>query len=289
MKWNIISDSSCDLFNFTIEEDSIKYATVPFAFNIGETTIIDDENLDTKQMLNKIYSSPSKEHIATACPSPNDWINEMKEDGHYILLTISSQLSGSYNSAVVAKDTILNDQPNKKIEIIDSRSTGPEIVLLVQKICELIKNNKNANGEADYDFVVSEARKYLSESKVTFALSSFDNLIRAGRMKKTAGILAKVLGIWGVGIASDQGTIVVKKKVTGKFFAIKSIIEDMGQRIPNPRSVCISHCHNEEVANKLKNKILEKWPEANVEIIPTKGLCSYYAEMNGLIVGFWGN
>jgi len=280
MKWNIIADSSCDLHNFSIPENEIYYSTVPFGFNIGTKTLIDDAELDTQVLLNEIVLTSEK--VGTACPAPYDWYNAMGKDGNCILLTISGALSGSANSAVVAKNMILRENPDRKIAIIDTKSTGPEIVLLVYKLCDLIKSNLL------FDDVIKQANEILSESRITFALSSFDNLIKAGRMPKMVGRIAKMLGIWGVGIASEQGTIVVKRKVCGKLGAIRAIIEDIETRVIYPLSVVISHCHNLEFAQRLKDKIKETWEKVVVQIIPTRGLCSYYAEQGGVIVGFWG-
>jgi len=116
MKWHIITDSSSDLQAFNLEENNIRYATVPFAFNIGSKTIIDEPDLDTKALLDEIYVT--KEKVGTACPSPYDWCAEMEEDGNYLLITISGALSGSYNSALLAKDMMLSKYPDRKIEVL---------------------------------------------------------------------------------------------------------------------------------------------------------------------------
>ena len=177
---------------------------------------------------------------------------------------------------------ILKSNPQKKIAVIDSLSTGPEIVLVVEKICDLIKQN------FEFDDVVKYAKDYLKESKILFALSSFDNLVNAGRMSKISGKLAKLLGIWGVGEGSEDGKIKVIKKIKGQNRVINCLIDNISTRVECPEKVVISHCHNLSFSEKLKNKIRNIWNKVVVKINKTRGLCSYYAERGGIIVGFWG-
>lgn len=278
MKWHIITDSSSDLNDFYLLQNNIRFSTVPFAFNIGEKTVIDEAGLDTDKLLTEISKTDKK--VTTACPSPQDWCEQMSEEGNYILITISGALSGSFNSANLAKTIINEKYPERKIEVINSCSTGPQIVLLVEYICSII------NQQTTFDEVVKGAKRFLNESKISFALSSFDNLVNAGRMPNVVGKIAMLLGIWGVGYATDEGTIQIKKKIRGEKGAIKTLIEDIKERIKNPSRVIISHCHNLKFAEKLKTKIKETWDNAQVKIMKTRGLCSYYAERGGVIVGF---
>ncbi|MBR2030246.1 MAG: DegV family EDD domain-containing protein [Clostridia bacterium] len=278
MKWHIITDSSSDLNDFYLLQNNIRFSTVPFAFNIGEKTVIDEAGLDTDKLLTEISKTDKK--VTTACPSPQDWCEQMSEEGNYILITISGALSGSFNSANLAKTIINEKYPERKIEVINSCSTGPQIVLLVEYICSII------NQQTIFDDVVKGAKIFLNESKISFALSSFDNLVNAGRMPNVVGKIAMLLGIWGVGYATEEGTIEIKKKIRGEKGAIKTLIEDIKERIKKPSYVIISHCHNLKFAEKLKTKIKGPWDNIQVKIMKTRGLCSYYAERGGVIVGF---
>jgi len=137
-----------------------------------------------------------------------------------------------------------------------------------------------------FEAVTARAQELLDDTKTIFALSSFDNLVKNGRVSRLAGFVAGRLGLWGVGIASDEGRIVVKTKVRGAQKAIGAIIDDMKERAFNSGHVVISHCFNEEMALRLKGKILETWDKAQVRIIPTRGLDSFYAEKGGLIIAY---
>ena len=138
----------------------------------------------------------------------------------------------------------------------------------------------------DFDEAVDRANAFLDKTKVIFALSSFDNLIKNGRMNKMAGFLAKALGMWGIGSASDEGRIVVEGKTRGPKRTVRTLVECMRERGFAGGNVAISHCDNHAVAQALKEGILNAWEDSWIEILPTRGLCSYYAERGGLIVGF---
>ena len=167
---------------------------------------------------------------------------------------------------------VLEEQPDKKIAVIDSRSAGSELVLLVKKICELIESG------ADFETVVEKAELYSRHTHVVFALSSFNNLVKNGRMSKIVGFVANKLGFWGIGIGSEQGTIEIKQKIRGSKKALDAIIEDMKERGYN--------CRNAEFAESVKSAIQSVWDKAEVKIVHARGLCSYYAEKGGLIIGF---
>ena len=140
-----------------------------------------------------------------------------------------------------------------------------------------------ARAGVDFDEAVARANTFLERTKILFALSSFDNLIKNGRM---TGFLARALGMWGIGTASEEGTIVVEGKARGTKKTVRELINRMKERGFAGGRVAISHCDNLAVAQTLKENILRLWGNSEIEIIPTRGLCSYYAERGGLIIGF---
>jgi DegV family protein with EDD domain len=278
MKWNIVADSSIDLFSTELEYENIHFSTVPFTISIGETHFIDDDRLDIDKLVAKMKSTDDSSH--TSCPSSGAWYEKFKEEGHIIAITLTSGLSGSYNSACAARNMILEEYPDKKITIIDSLSVGPEMVLLVRKICTLIELGKN------FEEVVSQSQLYMTQTQVMFALSSFDNLVRNGRIHKLTGFVANKFGFLGVGSANETGTIEMRGIVRGKKKAINIILNGLKQKEEQLKSVVISHCQNPEFAKRLKNEIQNIWSDSEVTIIPTRGLCSFYAEQKGLIIGY---
>ena len=175
---------------------------------------------------------------------------------------------------------ILENDPDRNIEILDSRGTGPSLNMIIDKLNALIGQGLSFEG------VKTEIHKYMEEHKLIFALSSYHNLVNNGRMPKLAGIVLGHLGLWGVGIASDEGTIKMKKIAKGGKKTLQVIMNDFKDRVANKGVIVISHCENELFADNLKKAALAAYPGFEVKIMPTRGLCSYYAEKGGIIVGF---
>lgn len=278
MKWHIVADSSIDLFALEKQYDSISFSTVPFAIGVGEKEYLDDEHLNLPEMMAHMHDC--KEASRTACPSTGAWYEQFTQPGPVIAVTITSGLSGSYNSACAARDMVLEDEPNKQLAVIDSLSTGPEMILIVRKLCELISEGK------DFDAVLHGVHAYMNHTHVTFALCSFDNLVKNGRMNRITGFIAHKLGLLGVGIASEKGTIEMKGVSRGRRRAIEAIVNDMRMRGTFIKDVVISYCMDLDFAEQVKAAVQSVWQEANVTLLPTRGLCSYYAERGGLIIGF---
>ena len=278
MKWNIIADSSCDMFTLEKHSDDLSFSSIPFVISVDGKDYVDDETLNISRMVSEMEESKKASH--TSCPSPEAWYEQFEKPGNTIAVTISGRLSGSYNSAGTAMNMILEKYPDKKIALIDSRSTGPEIIMIIRKLCNLIESG------AGFDAVVAGADEYAQHTHIVFALSSFGNLIKNGRMGKIAGFLAGKLHFWGIGTGSEEGTIQMKQRARGKKMAVEAIINDVRERRNHPGEVVISHCQNQELANVLKESIEKTWHDAQVTVMPTRGLCSYYAERGGLIVAY---
>ena len=278
MKLNIVADSSINLFSLREENPDISFTTVPFIISVGSKDYVDDESINVEELMEDMVTN--KEASRTACPNTLLWYDEFKKEGDVIAITISSNLSGSINSALAAKQMVLAEEPNKKIGIIDSRSTGPAMDLIIDMVEELMDKGMNAEEIAD------EINAKILSIKTIFTLCSFDNLVKNGRMNKIAGFVAGKLHLWGVGIASDEGTIKIKGLAFGTKGVMKAIVEDIGTRLSNATKVVIHHAKNIVTATKVKDKILEAFPKVKVFLNECRGLCSYYAEKNGLIVSY---
>ena len=278
MNWNIICDSSIDLFKPEHDAHNIRFATVPFTLTVGNTSFVDDENLDKPTLLREMkdYSGAS----TSACPSTGAWLDEFEKDGNVIALTITSGLSGSHGSACAAKELLLEREPDRKIYVIDSLSTGAESILILRKLYELI-----AQG-LDFEAVIEGVEKFKKTSRTVFVLCCFDNLVKNGRMSKLKGFVANKLGFWGIGIASEIGTIEMKGVARGQKKALDIIMDDIRERCPDVKSLIIDHCYNEEFAGELAALVRAEWPDCDISTLPTRGLCSYYAEKGGLIIGY---
>ncbi|MCQ2437837.1 MAG: DegV family EDD domain-containing protein [Clostridia bacterium] len=276
MNWNIVTDSSCD--HLPVEDNNIRVADIPFVIQVDDKDYVDAPEMNTLEMLDAMESA--KTPARTACPSPEAWLSEFRKAGKTIALTISANLSGCFGSAMLARNMALEEDPTREIAIVDSCSTGPEMVLCTRHIRKLIEEKR------PFETIVREANRFFLEHHIIFALSSFDNLIKNGRMNRLAGTLAKKLGMWGIGIGSDEGTIKIKGTARGEKGAVRNMIDYMKSHDFNGGTVAISHCHNLPVANLLRDRIKEMWEKSEVLVMPTRGLTSFYAERGGIILAF---
>ena len=278
MNWHIVSDSSCDLLTLPDCPPNADFSTVPFSIRIGEREFIDDENIPVDEMLsaNEVHGVTAQ----TACPNPQDWVDRFSEPGPVVAFTISSALSGSYNSACTARRMVQEEAPEKPICVIDTKATGPETVLVIREACRLIREGLSP---VNLEKALNEAA---AKTHILFALASYHNLIRAGRVNRLVGLIAGHLHMWGIGMGDDEGKIAMRAKARGEKNMIRVMAEEIQKIGLKGREIVISHCQNEEAALKLKAKLCEMYRDLRVDILPTRGLDSFYAERRGLIVGF---
>lgn len=276
--WHIVSDTSCDLFALDGGEGVFDFATIPFSIRIGSREYIDDENMVVEEMLTA--NENHAEMAQTACPSPEDWRKKFAPEGPVLAFTISSALSGSYNSACTARTMIQEENPGKQIAVIDSKSTGPEVAMLVLKARELILAGKG------FGEIEAALNREAEKIHTIFALASYHNLIKAGRVSRLIGFIAGHLGFWGIGVGSDAGEIAIRGKARGDRSMIRFLVEEIQKTGLAGREIRISHCQNEKNASALKELLLNTFSGITVTLMKTRGLDSFYAERRGLIVGF---
>lgn len=279
MTWNIVCDSSSDLKTAAAEDGGVGLIMVPMKITIGDIDYPDDEMLNVPQLLARMKEE--KASSSSACPSPSAFAKAFSLADCTLCFTISSALSGTYNSAILARDLVLEDHPEKKICVIDSKSTAGALVLLARKSQELI------DSDLDFESVCNELRIYQAALRTVFTLEDYDNLIKNGRMRPLVGNLLHTLGIHVIAEATSQGAIHVAKKAKGEAKTFRGILELMAEsKDCTGASVVISNCENLSGALKLKQLILAELPVADVTILPCRGLTTYYAMEKGLIVAF---
>ncbi|MFB9769934.1 DegV family protein [Lactiplantibacillus modestisalitolerans] len=277
MKWTIITDSSCDLFETKHQSADIQFASVPFTLQIGKRVFRDDDQLNQSALLKLINAGTWGK---TSCPTPEDWLTQFRKPGNIIAMTISSHLSGSMNSAMVAKRMMLEEEPDKKIAIIDSKSAGPELALGVEQMEIWIQRRLS------FDDIVAKTEQFIREAHTLFMLKSFNHLIENGRLGKIKVLLAHTFKVLGIGYRNRDGEIKIKDKTRGAKRAIIRLIQLMKTDGFNGGKVCISHCENSKFVQLLKQSILKHWQNTEILVLPTRGLCSYYAEQGGVIVSY---
>lgn len=273
-KLKIVSDSSSDLLKL----DNADFDFSPMKILTDEREFVDDRNLDINEMATYLENYKGKSR--TSCPNPSDWLEAFGDADDIICVTITSALSGSYNSACVAKQIYEAENEGKRVFVLDTLSAGPEITLIVKKLEEYLKNGM------DYDTVCGRIKAYIKQTGLVFMLKSLNNFANNGRVSPLVARIAGFAGICIVGKASDEGTLEPTHKCRGEARSIETIIKDLSAMGLKNGKVSIAHCQNEEGALKLKNLISEKFKNAQVEIHKLRGLCSFYAEKGGFLVGF---
>ena len=207
-------------------------------------------------------------------------LNTFDNKPYVFCIAITSNLSGCCNAAYIAKADYEQTYPDRKVCVIDSLSTGGEMELIAEKIQELLA------AELSFDEICEAVREYQQHTGLMFMLESMQNLANNGRVNKIVAKAAGILGIRAVGKASDVGTLEPMEKCRGEKKAIAALADHMVAMGYDGGKMRISHCLNPAAAESLKATILAAYPDADIRIRPTGGLCSFYAEKGGMIIGF---
>ena len=281
MVWNFVSDSSCDLRMSDFTSERVRFETVPLRLQVGDREFLDNDSLEVPELLAAMAAEKSAS--STACPSPAAFARAFEKGDRTVCFTISGSLSGTYNAAMMGREMVLEEHPEKEVCVIDSKATAGAMVLLIRRARQLIEEAP----ERDFEELCGQLRMYQASLRTCFTLECFDNLIKNGRMRPLVGTLLRSLGIHVIADATAQGTIHVADKARGEAKTFRSITALMrASKECDGAEVVISHCENLEGAMKLKQQILEDLPVKQVEIISCRGLTSFYAMEKGLIVGY---
>lgn len=269
----IIADSSSDL----VTNKEMNFESIRLLIYTDEDQFLDDGSINIEDMLTKLESYVGRSY--TSCPGVDSWLKAFGDEEEIYIVTITSGLSGTYNSALIAKETYLEDHPNAKIEVFDSLSTGPEMRMAVEKIIEL------KNEGATFEKVCETVHKYLDDVKLLFVLNSIRNLAQNGRVNKLVASTIGVLGISIFGIASEQGKIKPIGKARGDKKIVSNLMNELETIGYKGGKVHICNVQNENLAELIDRAIKDKYDTAQIKIYPAGGLCSYYAERKGVIIG----
>lgn len=276
MNYKIVSDSSSDIFSL----ENVNYSSVPLKIITDEKEYIDTPELDVDNMISDLskYKGTSK----SSCPNMDEWAESFEDCDNIFCVTITRNLSGSYNSACLAVEDLSEDHPDKKAFVVDTLSAGPECALIVEKLRELIEEG------LDFDEIKSRICDYQKNTHLLFCLESLRNLANNGRVSHASAKIAGILGIRVVGKASNEGTLELLTKVRGADKATAEIYSQMKANGYSGGKVRIHQCQNPESAEALKNMILKDFPNAVIAIEKTGALCSFYAESGGYLIGYEG-
>ncbi len=275
MKYRIVSDSSSDITYLPTP-----FASVPLKIRAGGCEFVDDEALDVGAMLDHLEHYDGK--TTTACPNAGEWEDAFEDAEHVVCVTITSGLSGSCNAARAAANSYLDAHPERKVLVLDTKSVGPESALILERLALLVRE------EPSFKQLSREIAEYMRITHLLFALESLHNLAANGRVHPLVAKLAGVFGIRIIGQASGDGVLDITNKVRGAAKTVSTLFENMLDAGYAGGRVRIHHAQNPTSAVALERMIRATFPHADVTVAETRGLCSFYAQRGGLLVGYEG-
>lgn len=270
----LILDSSSNMESNPAENIEV----VPLTISFGGKDYTDDQNLN----IQKFLSDMNKNQVAgkTTCPSIQTWLDALEETEKAIIITMTSGMSGTFSSALQAKAMYEEKHPTSQIIVVDSRSAGPELTIVLHGIEKMIQ------GDIRFVDLEEEIAKFRMHTHLLFILQSLHNLSLNGRVSPAVAKIAGLLKINLIGTANKEGKLEPLTKARGMKKAIRELIKYMKEDNYHGGEVIIDHCENEKDAEIIKEKLLAEYPDAKITIRPMRGLCSFYAEEGGIMVGF---
>lgn len=277
MRFKIIGDSCTDL----TKEDLAKeyFVSVPLSIEVDGIEIVDDETFDQADFLLKVaaYSGCPK----SACPAPESYMQNFEGAQEIYMITLSSQLSGSYNSAMLAKQMYEEEHPEVKIHVFDSESASSGQLLIAHLIEEYALAGK------PFSEIVEKVTAFRDEMKTTFVLESLDALRKNGRLSGVKALVASALNIKPY-MRAEKGNILQVGQARGMKQAIGKMIDYIGEvgKDLETKTVIIANCNCYERAQSVEKELLERYHFKDSLIIDTKGISTLYASDGGIIVCF---
>lgn len=277
MSFHIVADSCCELTVDMKKRGNIEIA--PLTLEVGGESILDDETFDQKYFLKRVAECP--ECPKSACPSP-DYFRKSFLNGaeRCYAVTLSAQLSGSYNSAVLGANLAQEENEDLKIHVFNSRSASIGETLIAKKIVECEEAGMS------FERVVETVELYISTQHTYFVLENLETLRKNGRLSKTKALVASALKIKPVMGATPEGDIVQLDQARGINKALMKMVDAIvndAQHVEN-KTLAISHCNCPERAEMVKEALLERLAVQDVFVLDTQGVSSMYANDGGIII-----
>ena len=276
MNYKIVVDSCCDLTAEVAKNPHI--VKVPLNLMVDDYNIVDDETFDQADFLKKVRES--KNCPKSACPSPESFKNEYEaENTDIYVVTLSAELSGSYNSAELAKNLYIEEGGKNNVHVINSMSASCGEGIIALKIMELVEEGNS------FEEVVEKVDKYTAGVSTYFVLESLDTLRKNGRLTNLQAIVANALNIKPV-MSAEEGKIIKLDQARGINKALSKMIEVIKNKTVDPETkiLAIAHCNNYERAEYVKSEIEKVMKLKDIIIVDTAGVSSLYANEGGIIV-----
>lgn len=277
MKFKIIGDSCTDFIPEDLEKEYI--VSVPLTIDVGNYEIVDDENFDQADFLKRVaaYQGCPK----SACPSPETYMESFEGAEHVYVVTLSAQLSGSYNSAQLAKRMYQEEHPDTKIHVFDSKSASSGQLLLAHLIEEY------ALAGMEFETLVEKVTAFREKMQTTFVLESLETLRKNGRLTGVKALVASALNIKPY-MKAVNGSIAQAGQARGIKKALGKMVDFVGEVGENltEKTVIIANCNCRERAKQVEKELMERYHFKESMVIDTRGISSLYANDGGVIVSF---
>ena len=277
MKYKIVVDSCCELPE--AQKKDSHFEIIPLTLCVDDYQVIDDESFDQKEFIKRAAESPNCPK--SACPSPEAYMQAY--EGEYdavFAVTLSANLSGSYNSAVLGANLYKETHPNAKVYVFNSKSASVGETQIALKIQEL------AESGADFDTIIKQGETFLEEMDTYFVLETLDALRKNGRLTNIQAVLANVLSIKPIMGANPDGTICKLDQVRGINKALVKMADIVAKQVKQSEEkiLCIAHCNCPDRAEFVKKLISERITVKDTIILDTAGVSTLYASDGGIIV-----
>lgn len=276
MSYKIVVDSCCELPEEFLQDS--RFERVPLGIEVGAYQILDDENFNQAEFLRKVaeYEGCPK----SSCPSPERYREAYRAEAeHVYVVTLSSHLSGSYNSAQLGRNLYIEEYGKKDIHVFDSESASCGETQLALKIMEL------EEAGCPFEEVVKQTESFRDRMNTYFVLDNLETLRKNGRLTGVKALVASTLNIKPV-MGADKGTIIQKSQCIGIKKGLAKMASIVASEVANAQDkvLMISHCNCPQRAEEVKKMILEKVKFKSVRILETRGISSMYANDGGVIV-----
>ena len=277
MSYKIVIDSCGELLEQWKQDE--RFASVPLTLTVGSENIIDDETFNQADFLQKVAACP--ECPKSACPSPENYRKAFDcEAEHIYCVTLSAELSGSYNSAVLGASLLHEEKKGVQIHVFNSCSASIGQTLIAMKIAQC------EDAGLPFEDVVSVVNKYIEEQHTFFVLENLETLRKNGRLSRVKAFVATALKIKPIMGSTPEGTIYQLDQARGMNKALVKMVDKIVEVTENSENkvLAISHCNSPKKANMLKEAIQEKMKLADIVVLDTAGVSSMYANDGGIIV-----
>ncbi|MCI8871357.1 MAG: DegV family protein [Lachnospiraceae bacterium] len=277
MSYKIVIDS-CGELTEELKQDG-HFESVPLEIFVDDYHIVDDETFDQAEFLKRVAASPNCPK--STCPSPERYVEAFDCGADHVYgVTLSSQLSGSYNSAELGKKLYIEEKGDKKIHIFDSKSASVGETLVGMKIQEC------EEAGLSFEEVIEKVESFIAEKNTSFVLETLETLRKNGRLSNLKAFVANTLNIKPVMAGSSEGTIYQLGQARGITKAVDKMIKDLISKTANPKEkiLAISHCNCPERARAAVDKIKQMAEFKRIIVVDTAGISSMYASDGGIIM-----